>query len=72
MNATQKAPPFMNEYTTFYRCTRVYSLSILGWEEYISLFKFLKKIVQSYSTPREGLCNSFIVLNKTDNPDSLN
>lgn len=32
----------------------------------------LKKIVQSYSTPREGLCNSFIVLNKTDNPDSLN
>lgn len=48
------------------------SLSILGWEEYISLFKFFKKIVQSYSTPREGLCNSFIVLNKTDNPDSLN
>lgn len=33
----------MNEYTTFYRCTRVYSLSILGWEEYISLFKFFKK-----------------------------
>lgn len=62
----------MNEYTTFYRCTRVYSLSILGWEEYISLIKFLKKIVQSYSTPREWLCNSFIVLNKTDNPDSLN
>lgn len=32
----------------------------------------LKKIVQSYSTPREGLCNSFRVLNKTDNPDCLN
>lgn len=62
----------MNEYTTFYRCTRVYSLSILGWEEYISLFKFFKKIVQSYSTPREGLCNSFRVLNKTDIPDCLN
>lgn len=46
--------------------------SILGWEEYISLFKFFKKIVQSYSTPREGLCNSFRVLNKTDNPDCLN
>lgn len=46
--------------------------SILGWEEYISLFKFLKKIVQSYSTPREGLCNSFRVLNKSDNPDCLN
>lgn len=33
----------MNEYIIFYRCIRVYSLFIFGWEEYIFLFKFFKK-----------------------------
>lgn len=64
----------MNEYTTFYRCTRVSVLAYLysaGKNIYL-YSNSLKKIVQSYSTPREGLCNSFIVLNKTDNPDCLN